>query len=74
MAVPRGNGTGPEGRGPATGRGLGSCTGYLRTHPGSRPGRSVPLPWDRVLFGLVPKLTYLLKYSEERRRQHNART
>ena len=26
--MPRGDGTGPEGRGPRTGRGLGYCTGY----------------------------------------------
>jgi len=26
--MPRGDGTGPEGRGPRTGRGLGYCAGY----------------------------------------------
>lgn len=26
--MPRGDRTGPEGRGPKTGRGLGSCNGY----------------------------------------------
>ncbi|MFP4046052.1 MAG: DUF5320 domain-containing protein [Candidatus Aenigmatarchaeota archaeon] len=35
--MPRGDGTGPEGRGPMTGRGLGYCTGYET--PGFTKGR-----------------------------------
>lgn len=36
--MPRGNGTGPEGRGPMTGRGMGRCGGNMdRTPNAGRP-------------------------------------
>ena len=36
--MPRGDGTGPNGKGPRTGRGLGYCAGY--EHPGyTKSGR-----------------------------------
>ncbi len=35
--MPRGDGTGPMGQGPMTGRGLGYCAGY--PHPGFGRGR-----------------------------------
>ena len=39
--MPRGDGTGPEGRGPATGRGLGGCVGTKTSgNQVSRPLRS----------------------------------
>lgn len=35
--MPRGNGTGPEGKGPATGRGLGNCKSTTKNAPTNRP-------------------------------------
>ena len=37
--MPRGDGTGPLGEGPMTGRGMGFCAGYARPGFGSAPGR-----------------------------------
>jgi hypothetical protein len=38
--MPRGDGTGPEGQGPMTGRGMGRCGGDTDRRPNSRrPGR-----------------------------------
>ncbi len=44
--MPAGDRTGPEGRGPRTGRGLGYCSGY--TMPGyanALPGRGMGMGW-----------------------------
>jgi len=38
VTMPRGDGTGPEGKGPLTGRGAGGCAGA----PGARPGAPRP--------------------------------
>ena len=43
--MPRGNGTGPMGAGPGTGRGMGYCSGY------DRPGFANPAPGFRSGFG-----------------------
>ncbi len=37
--MPRGDGTGPAGMGPMTGRGAGYCAGF------DRPGYANPIPW-----------------------------
>lgn len=39
--MPRGNGTGPEGKGPKTGRGKGPCGTKSSHQTGQRPGRGV---------------------------------
>jgi len=41
--MPRGDGTGPEGRGSLTGRGLGSCTGNVRPRNAQRVQRGTGL-------------------------------
>ncbi len=37
--MPRGDGTGPQGKGPRTGRGLGKCGGKEKPTFGTPPGR-----------------------------------
>jgi hypothetical protein len=37
--MPRGDGTGPEGKGPKTGRGLGKCNGTGKKQPGKGRGQ-----------------------------------
>jgi hypothetical protein len=51
VALPGGNGTGPLGLGPLTGRKAGFCAGY------TAPGYQNPLPgfgWGRGTGGLLP--------------------
>ena len=64
MAMPRGNGTGPAGMGPMTGRGAGYCAGFripgvLNSSP--KQGFVLRRGYKRMLWtaGLIPGFAYL---------------
>jgi hypothetical protein len=53
--MPLGDGTGPRGLGPMTGRGAGFCTGF------GRPGFTNPIPGRR--FGFGGRMPYRYPYA-----------
>lgn len=64
--MPRGDGTGPAGTGPMTGRGAGFCAGFrvpgfLNSSPGRGLGFGRGRGYRRMLWaaGLIPSCAYL---------------
>ena len=51
--MPRGDGTGPAGMGPMTGRAAGFCAGY------PAPGYANPMPGRRFGYGMVSRFGWL---------------
>ncbi len=49
--MPRGDGTGPAGQGPMTGRGLGFCVSGIRRIFGNRMNRTAPRSVDQTVPG-----------------------